>query len=67
MIMEVDEQFSFEAKSAEDQRNPKVEEWEQLMWKYQQALPVANPGEKWMLMQRIFSLKEQHGSPDYVR
>jgi L-rhamnose mutarotase len=67
MIMEVDEQFSFAAKSPEDQRNPKVEQWEQLMWKYQQALPVANPGEKWMLMQRIFSLKEQHGSPDYVR
>jgi L-rhamnose mutarotase len=67
MIMEVDEQFSFDAKSATDQRNSKVEEWEQLMWNYQQALPVAKPGEKWMLMQRIFSLKKQHGSPDRVR
>ena len=62
MIMEVDEQFSFEAKSAADQRNPKIEEWERLMWKYQQALPAANPGEKWMLMQRIFSLNERPSS-----
>ena len=57
MIMEVDERFSFEAKAEADGRNPKVQEWERLMWKFQQALPQAKPGEKWMLMERIFKLE----------
>lgn len=56
MIMEVNDDFSFEKKALADASNEKVAEWEQLMWKYQQALPVANPGEKWILMKKIFSL-----------
>ena len=56
MIMRVSDGFSFAAKSAADAANPMVQEWETLMWKYQQALPVAKPGEKWLLMERIFSL-----------
>jgi L-rhamnose mutarotase len=62
MVMEVNEQFSFDTKLGADQNNLKVQEWEQLMWKYQQALPVAKFGEKWMLMQCIFSLNEHGGS-----
>lgn len=58
MIMEVVDAFSFEAKSKMDAINTKVQEWEQLMWKYQQALPTAKAGEKWVLMNRIFSLNE---------
>jgi L-rhamnose mutarotase len=57
MIIEVDESFSFEAKAAIDRANPKVQEWEQLMWKFQQALPEAKPGEKWVPMERIFKLE----------
>lgn len=57
MIMEVKDSFSFEAKDKADAANPKVQEWEELMWKYQQALPSANPGEKWLPMNKIFSLK----------
>jgi L-rhamnose mutarotase len=56
MIMETDEDFSFERKAAMDTANAKVQEWEKLMWKYQQALPESKPGEKWILMQKIFSL-----------
>lgn len=56
MIMDTTDLFSFDAKSAMDAGNPKVEEWEKLMWKYQQALPQAKPGEKWMLMEKIFQL-----------
>ncbi|QEH41124.1 L-rhamnose mutarotase [Chitinophaga sp. XS-30] len=56
MIMEVDGSFSFERKSAMDAANPKVQEWEELMWTYQQAIPVAKPGEKWVLMDKIFTL-----------
>ena len=59
MIMEVTDDFNFAAKAAADAANPKVQEWEQLMWKYQQALPGAKPGEKWVLMDRIFSLNQQ--------
>lgn len=58
MIMEVNESFSFEAKARADRDNPKVQEWENLMWTFQQPLPEAKPGEKWMLMQRIFSLEK---------
>lgn len=57
MIMEVGKNFSFEAKAEADRRNPKVQAWEQLMWKFQQALPQAKPGEKWMPMERIFKLE----------
>ncbi len=56
MIMEVNESFSFEEKAKADQADTKVQEWEKLMWKYQQALPGAKPGEKWMLIDRIFKL-----------
>lgn len=56
MIMEVGNDFSFEAKAKSDEANPKVQEWETLMWKYQQALPFAKPGEKWVLMDKIFAL-----------
>jgi len=56
MIMEVNDQFSFEAKGKADAANEKVQEWEQLMWKYQEAMPGAKPGEKWMLMEKIFQL-----------
>ena len=56
MIMEVAEDFNFERKAAADAANPKVQEWEQLMWKYQQAIPGSKPGEKWVLMDKIFSL-----------
>jgi len=58
MIMEVNENFSFDKKAEADSRNPKVQEWEQLMWKFQQALPQAKPGEKWLLMEKIFSLEK---------
>lgn len=57
MIMEVNDSFSFEAKAAADRANPKVQEWEKLMWKFQQALPHAKPGEKWLQMERIFKLE----------
>jgi L-rhamnose mutarotase len=58
MVMEVNEQFSFEAKAQADRKNPKVREWEQLMWKFQELLPGAKPGEKWLLMEKIFKLEK---------
>lgn len=59
MVMEVNESFSPEAKARTDAANPRVREWEELMWRFQQPLPQAKPGEKWLPMTRIFSLHEQ--------
>lgn len=56
MLMDVNDDFSFERKNELDAANEKVQEWESLMWKYQQALPGAKEGEKWVLMHKIFEL-----------
>ena len=56
MIMEVNDSFSFEKKTAMDLENPRVQDWENLMWKYQQALPWARKDEKWILMDHIYHL-----------
>ncbi len=56
MIIEADADFSFEQKAVMDAKNEIVQQWENTMWEYQQALPIANPGEKWVMMQKIFSL-----------
>jgi L-rhamnose mutarotase len=56
MIMETGDNFSFEKKAAMDNANQKVKEWEELMWKFQQPLPWAKEGEKWILMEKIFQL-----------
>ena len=56
MIMETEDDFSFERKAKMDAENPKVQEWEQLMWKYQQGLPSAKEGEKWVIMKKIFAM-----------
>jgi L-rhamnose mutarotase len=58
MIIEVKDGFSFEAKALADRANSKVQDWETLMWKLQQPLPQAQPGEKWLLMEKIFSLAQ---------
>jgi L-rhamnose mutarotase len=57
MIIEAEDGFSFAQKAAMDEANEKVKEWEALMWKYQQPLPWAKEGEKWVLMNKIFELQ----------
>jgi L-rhamnose mutarotase len=56
MIMETTDDFTFERKAAMDAANTKVQDWEQLMWKFQQPLLWAKEGEKWVLMDKIFQL-----------
>lgn len=57
MVMAVSDTFSFAKKAKADKQNPKVQEWEKLMGKFQQALPQAKKGEKWLRMERIFKLE----------
>lgn len=56
MIMVTEDDFNFDKKDLMDKGNPKVQEWEDLMWTFQKALPHAKPGEKWVLMEEIFKL-----------
>ena len=57
MIMETADDFDFEKKAAMDRANPKVKEWEDLMWTFLQPLPHAQGEKNWILMDRVFSLK----------
>ncbi len=59
MITETDETAAPHLGSGGDDMHPKVLEWEELMWKFQYPLPWAKEGEKWVPMDRIFSLNEQ--------
>eukprot|EP00297_Palpitomonas_bilix_P025150 CAMPEP_0113873364 /NCGR_PEP_ID=MMETSP0780_2-20120614/3727_1 /TAXON_ID=652834 /ORGANISM="Palpitomonas bilix" /LENGTH=56 /DNA_ID=CAMNT_0000858997 /DNA_START=504 /DNA_END=674 /DNA_ORIENTATION=+ /assembly_acc=CAM_ASM_000599 len=54
--MDVNDNFDGEKKAKMDAENPKVQEWEQLMWKFQKALPWAKPGQKWVPMDKIYQL-----------
>lgn len=56
MIIVAEESFSFSGKASMDAGNAKVQEWEDLMWKYQQPIKGALAGEKWVLMDKIFQL-----------
>ncbi|MFD1256913.1 L-rhamnose mutarotase [Mucilaginibacter terrae] len=56
MIMETTDTFSLEDKALSDLANPKIREWEEMMLKYQQPLPWAPDGEKWILMNLMFHL-----------
>jgi len=62
LILDVAEDFSMDEKAAADAVNERVIAWETMMWKYQRPLPWARPGEKWVPMQRIFSLRAASGS-----
>jgi L-rhamnose mutarotase len=56
MVMDVDETFSFEKLGRATTENPKVREWEELMWKFQRPAPGAKAGQKWAMMERVFRL-----------
>jgi len=61
LVLDVAVNFSLDEKAAADAVNERVIAWETMMWKYQKPLPWARPGEKWVPMQRIFSLRATSG------
>lgn len=58
MILEAGADFSLQAKARADAGNPDVQSWEELMWRFQQALPWSEPGQKWVPAQKIYDLAE---------
>ncbi len=61
MLMEAGPGFDPQAKAAADVAEPVIA-WEELMDRYQQRLPWAPPGVKWLEAGRIFALSEHHGA-----
>jgi L-rhamnose mutarotase len=59
MILTPGADFDPVAKAEADAASEEVQKWETLMWDFQQALPFAAPGQKWLPMERIYSLAEQ--------
>jgi L-rhamnose mutarotase len=58
MILHTDDDFSLDAKRAADISDPEMQRWEELMWKFQKPLPFAQPGDKWVPMEKIFEVRQ---------
>ena len=58
MVIDVEESFDPAAKAAADAANPKVQEWEQLMQNFQQALPWSKGKVEWVEMDLIYKLTD---------
>jgi L-rhamnose mutarotase len=58
MAMDAGADYHPAGKAAADAANERVQAWENLMSTFQQPLPWAAPGQKWLPMTRIFSLAE---------
>lgn len=59
MLLEAGPGYDPAAKAARDAQDPDVRAWEQLMWEFQQPLPWAASGTKWLAAERIYALSEQ--------
>lgn len=59
MVMETAPGFDPAAKAAADAADPDTRAWEALMDQFQQPVPAAPPGVKWVEATRIFSLADQ--------
>jgi L-rhamnose mutarotase len=58
MVIEASAEFSITKLTTLQTANPRVREWEELMWRFQLPLPFAKVGEKWVPMTSVFSLRE---------
>lgn len=56
LVMVVQVTDGYDASAKRDADDQKTQEWEVLMDRYQQRLPWAKAGQKWVPMTRIFSL-----------
>lgn len=64
MVLEVDDsRFDAERMAAAERSDPRIREWEALMWQFQAPLPGAEPGQKWLRAERIFELAGSSDGP----
>jgi len=56
MIVEASESVDFDAAMKRLGTLPRQKEWEAFMATFQQPLPDAQPGQKWLPMERVFKL-----------
>ena len=56
MRIETTDDFSLEHKAKLDESNLHVQEWEELMWRYQSKVEGSAPGQKWVEMDLLFDL-----------
>ncbi len=61
MLMEVGDDYDPASKAARDAADPRIQAWEELMWRFQKPLPGSAPGGKWREAGRIFALSEAVG------
>ena len=57
MIMDTEDSFTFERKAQMDAANPRVQEWEALMARFQDVSATDDPAAKWKPMQKVFQLE----------
>jgi L-rhamnose mutarotase len=59
MLMDTDDAvFDANGMAAAERDDPRIAEWEALMWRFQQATPWTPEGAKWTSMQSIFRLSD---------
>lgn len=54
MVMDVGDAFTFERMDRINAESEVVQQWEELMWKFQSPVPGTQPGQKWVLAKQIF-------------
>jgi L-rhamnose mutarotase len=54
LVLCTTDDFSFEAKLADDLANPRMQEWQELMLNYQEPAAGAQLGKQWVMMEKIF-------------
>ncbi|MDI7775077.1 L-rhamnose mutarotase [Asticcacaulis sp. EMRT-3] len=59
MVLTPGPDFDHSGKNQSESDDPQVQAWETLMWQFQQALPFAAPGEKWVRLEKIYALSAQ--------
>jgi L-rhamnose mutarotase len=64
MILRTTDEFSLDAKVAADGESAVMQDWEELMWKYQRALPFAPAGTKWVCLEKIFEIRTNGHDPN---
>jgi L-rhamnose mutarotase len=60
MLMETDDAiYDADRMALATETDPKIREWEALMWQFQAPTPWTPAGQKWTPMRRIFDLQQQ--------